>query len=162
MPFIQVDRNQLAATSAALTADVSGSVLIVRLVARVADMALVVARFVAMEVVEGLFSALRERPCVSMVRIVAVIDVSVEAGPSVIPMTSADEDASDEPVRTVEAIGCTVVRRVIEVSVRAYRLRTELDGYLGRRRGVGGKEKACGEAKHLHRLGDIHKSTSQR
>jgi hypothetical protein len=107
-------------------------------VAGVADVALWVMGFVRLEVVEGLGAALRHWTCVSVMRIVAVIDVAVEAAVAVVPGAGADEDSSGEPVGSVVAVRSTGVWSVVKVSVRANGSGSDADGDLG----------GCGHAAH--------------
>ncbi len=102
-------------------------VLIFRTVAGIPDMTLKVVSFVAMEVVEGLFIALRERSVVSVTGVIAVIDMTVEAARTVEPGACADEDSACEPIRAVIAVRGAVVRREIVVAVRAYGRGTDAD-----------------------------------
>ena len=133
---------------AASTAHVASGVFAASFMSGTADVTLEVTRLIGMEVVEWLFAALWERACVAVVRVVAVIDVAVETGASVIPVTRSNEGTSDEPVRPIEAVGRAVVGGIIEVSVGTDRFRAELDGDLGWSGGVSGEQaNASGKAK---------------
>ena len=90
----------------------------------VADMALTIASLVSLEVIERLNAAIRVGPVVSVMRVVTIVYVPVKAVWPVEPGTGPDEEAPIEPVRAVVAVGSTIVRRVIEVSVRASRRST--------------------------------------
>jgi hypothetical protein len=107
----------------------AGSVLSAGLMAGVADVALAVAGFVAVEVVEGLGSTFGERAVITVVRVETVIDVSVKPVRTVEPGTGAEKDPPDEPVRAVVAIGSAIVWRVIEVAVRTNRGRPKVDSH---------------------------------
>jgi hypothetical protein len=76
-----------------------------RVVAGIAYVALTVARFVALEVVERLRPAFRHRSSVTMLRIVAVVDVAVKAARTMKPWTGSDEQPASKPVRTIVAVG---------------------------------------------------------
>jgi hypothetical protein len=123
-----------AAAMAAATTSVSGEgVLIARFVAGIAYMALAIARFVSLEVVEPLRSTPRQRSSVAIVRVIAVVDVAVKAARAVVPGTGSEKDSADKPVGTIVAVGRTVVGRVVEVAVGASGLRpdTNANGDLG-------------------------------
>ena len=108
-------------------------VLIARVVVAVADMASPVARLVAVEVIELLFAAPRQRTVVTVTRIVAVINMTVEVFGTVVPVASADEYSVHEPVWPVVAVGRTVIWSVVEVPIGAHRLHSKADGDLGLR-----------------------------
>ena len=123
-----------AAAMAAATTSVSWEgVLIARFVAGIAYMALAIARFVSLEVVEPLRSTPRQRSSVAIVRVIAVVDVAVKAARAVVPGTGSEKDSADKPVGTIVAVGRTVVGRVVEVAVGASGLRpdTNANGDLG-------------------------------
>ena len=84
--------------------DEAAAVLVGGLVAGVADMALEIVRFVAVEVVEGVLAAVGKWAVVAMMRVVAVVDVTVKPAGAVEPGTRSDEDAAVEPVRAVVAV----------------------------------------------------------
>ena len=76
------------------TATVPGEscgVFIARFVARLADVALSITRLVAVEVVERGLSALRHGSPVTLTRVVAIVNVAVEASGSVEPGARPDE-----------------------------------------------------------------------
>jgi hypothetical protein len=91
------------------------------IVASLAYVALPVARFISAETAEGMLTPPGHRAGVAVMRIIAVIDVAVEAMRAVEPRAGADEDSVCEPIRTIVAVGGTVIRRIVEVSVRAAR-----------------------------------------
>jgi len=93
----------------------------------VADVALAIASFIALEVLKGLRAARRHRSTVAVVRIVAVVDVSVKTVGAVEPGAGADEDATSEPVGSIVAVGGAVVRGVVEVSIGANRSCADVD-----------------------------------
>src|ERR1700722_853807 len=104
----------------------------------VAGVASAVARFVAMEVVEGLFAALRHRSAVAVMRVVAVVDMAVEVVLAAVPVAGANEDSAVKPVGPVVAVGRAVVGSLVVVAVRADRLHSKTNGDLGGRRGARG------------------------
>jgi hypothetical protein len=119
-----------AATAGVTTALESSGMFVGGFVAGVAYVALWVAGFVRLEVVEGLGSALGHRACVSVARIVAVVDVAVEAAVAVIPGAGTEEDSAGEPVGTVVTVGGAGVWGVIKVAVGAYGGGSDADGDL--------------------------------
>jgi hypothetical protein len=85
----------LAMTSGVATAAVAGEgVFAARIVTSIAYVALAVARFVSVEVVEGLRSALRQGTMIAVMGIVAVIDVAVKAAVAVKPGAGSDKDSA--------------------------------------------------------------------
>jgi hypothetical protein len=99
---------------------------------------LTVAGFVWLEMREGLRPAFRQRTMIAVVRIVAVIDVAVEAVRTVKPGAGTDKDSADEPVGAVVAVGGALVRCIVEVAVWTYRSNPDTDGDLG------GRHRGCG------------------
>ena len=95
-----------------------------------ADVALSVTRFVAVEVVEGLGAALGERAGVSVMGVVAIVNVTVPAVGAVEPGTGSVEDSADKPIGAVVAVGRAGIGSVVEVSVGADGLDTDLNGDL--------------------------------
>src|ERR1700676_3269334 len=77
-------------------------------------------RLVAMEVVEGFLPATRQRPVITVMRVVAVINMAGEPTRTVEPGSSSEKHSADKPVRPVIAVRSAVVRSVVEVSVGAH------------------------------------------
>ena len=118
-----------------VTAAVSGKpgcMLAARIVSRSTRMPLEVMRFVWVKTVEGVFAAFRNWPGVSMMRIVAVVYVAIEAWMAVKPRPCSDKDTAIEPIRPVVAIRGTRIRSVIEIAIRTYRRDTDAHPYLSR------------------------------
>ena len=120
-------RAATAMEAAAITMSAGETMLSMEVMTGIADVALAVARFIAVEVIEGAVAASREWSVIAVVRIVAVIHVAVEAVGPMEPGSSADEDTAVEPVRPVIAIRSTVIRRVVEITVRAGRRNADTD-----------------------------------
>jgi hypothetical protein len=95
--------------------------------AGISNMAVTVAGFVAVEVLERGRAALRKRTVVAVVRVEAVIYVAVKAVRTVEPGAGTEKDATDEPVRSVVAVGRAVIRRVVEVTIGADGGRAKVD-----------------------------------
>jgi hypothetical protein len=123
----------MAAGVGAAAAIAGETVFTTGVVAGVAFVAAAVSGFVAVEVVEHFLAMLRERSSVSVMRVVAVVDVTEEAMGAMEPGTGSDEDPVGKPVRTVIAIGGAIVGRVVEVAIRAYGgpSNVDADGNLG-------------------------------
>jgi hypothetical protein len=87
-----------------------------------------------------------------VVRIVAVINVTVEAVRPMKPGPGADENSASEPIRTVVPIGGAVIGRVIEVPVWAYWRRPNLNDYLSRCFHGDAEKDAYGETEQANRF----------
>ena len=118
----------------------SSSVFVARIMTGISYMPLAVPRFVRVEVGEWLLPAFRDRSNVTVMRVVPVIDVAIEAMRTVEPRTGSDEDAANEPIRPIVTIGSTVVWGVVEVSVRAYWCDSNVDGNLSRYNRTAGED----------------------
>src|ERR1700760_2205730 len=94
-------RAATAMEAAAITMSAGETMLSVEVMTGIADVALAVACFVGVEMIEGAVAAAGEWSVVAVVRIVAVIHVAVEAVGPMEPGSSADEDAAVEPVRPI-------------------------------------------------------------
>jgi hypothetical protein len=109
----------------------SGLVFIACVMAGIAYMALPVARLVSVEMVERLLAVAGHRPMVAMPWIEAVVHVAVKAVRPMKPRTRTEEQPANEPIRTIVAIRGTIIRRIVEVPVRAHRRRSNADYNLG-------------------------------
>ena len=95
---------------------------------------------------------------VSMAIVEVMIDMAVEMFWPMEPRSGSDEHAAYEPLGAVVPIGGTIVRRLLIVSVRANRGRSDIDRNL--RSGIMGdrQEKSCANGhntqmlKYFHRL----------
>jgi hypothetical protein len=104
----------------ATTTAISGqSMFSMRFMAGVAYVALTIPRLVSVEVVEPLLPAPRQRPGVTMVRIVAVVDVAEKAARTVKPGAGSEKYSADKPIRPIVAIWSAVVGGIVEVTVGA-------------------------------------------
>jgi hypothetical protein len=102
-------------------------VFIGRVMVSRAFVALAISRLVSMEMIERLFPALRERSTISVVRVKAVVDVTVEAMRTVKPRTGPNEDPANKPVRSVVAVGRTVIGCIVEVPIGTHRRHSDVD-----------------------------------
>jgi hypothetical protein len=97
-----------------------------------AYMALSIPRLVPVEVVELLFSALRQRSTVTVVRVITVVYVAVEAASAVKPGASSEKDPANKPIGPIVAVGSAVIRLIVEVPVRAHGRHSNADANLRR------------------------------
>jgi hypothetical protein len=118
-------------------------VLTAAFVTGVAHVAVAIAGFVAVEVVEGFFSAAGHRSAIAAMWIIAVIDVAVKAVGAVEPGAGSEEDSAVKPVGAVVAVGGAVVGSVVVIAVRAYGGWADVDaeGNLGGGSGSAAKKK---------------------
>ena len=127
---------RLAVTTAVVTTAMEravgfGVVLAAHVMTCVAYMATPNPRFVALKMIERRCAALWQWSGIAVMRIIAVIDVAVEAVRSVKPWTRSDEQTASEPIRPIVTVGSAIIRNIVEVSVRAYRWNTDGNGDLG-------------------------------
>jgi hypothetical protein len=129
----------------------SGTVFTASIVACVADLTLSIPCLVRVEVGERLFPALRSRPVVTVMRIVAVVDVAVEATGAMEPGASSEEDPANEPIGPIVAIGSALIWGIVKIPVRAYRRRSNVNGNLSRYHGHAAHQRnsECRESKRL-------------
>src|ERR1700688_4369033 len=110
----------MAAATTTTTSISREGMLIARIVTGGAYVTPSIPRLVAMEVVEGFLPATRQRPVITVMRVVPVINMPVEATRAVEPGSGSQKHSADKPVRPVIAVRSAVVRSVVEVSIRAY------------------------------------------
>jgi hypothetical protein len=115
-PLVAVSAAVPTSTTATLR---TSSVLASAIMCRFACMPLPVARLVRLEVVERAIAAIWGQSGVSVARVVAIVNVTVEAGTAVKPWSSSDEKAAIEPVGAIVPIRGAVVRSVVIVPIRA-------------------------------------------
>jgi hypothetical protein len=89
-------------------------------------------RFVRVKMGERPLSMLRHRSDVSVVRIIAIVHVTIEVMTAMKPWASSNENPAIEPIRPVITIGSAVIRGIVEVTVRAHRRHSDVDGNLSR------------------------------
>jgi len=128
-----VSRFLVVPASVATTAAVSGkSVFPAAFVGSLAYMTVPIPRLICIEMIEALGPALWERAMVAIPGIVTVVHMAIEAGMAMEPGTRSDEDSARKPVGTVVSVGGAVIRRIVEISVRAHRSDAYVDSNLGR------------------------------
>jgi hypothetical protein len=101
------------------------------IMARIAYVTLPIASLVCVEVVKRLLSAARKRSSITVMRIVAVVDVAVKAVRTMKPGTSPDKHSSSKPIGPIVTVGGTVIGSVVEVPIGAHRGHSNVDGNLG-------------------------------
>lgn len=123
-------------TTAAAPATISGEgAFMAGIMSRIAGVALSVPRFIPVKMVEGPVAAIGQRPMVTVMGIVPVIDMAQETVPTVEPWASPDKDSVREPVRLVVAVRSAIVRSVVEVPV--WTPRSSSNVYSNRNLGLG-------------------------
>jgi hypothetical protein len=123
--------------AASMSASISRErMLSLRFMASVAYVPSSITRLVALEVVEALRPAPRQRSDVSVMGIIAVVNMAEKAVRAVKPGASAEEYSANKPIRPVITVRSTVVWGIVKVSVRANGSRADVyaDGNLGWRR----------------------------
>ena len=100
-------------------------------VGSVAYVALGIMRLVSLEVVELLCPARGHRSMVAVARIIAIVDVAIKAVGAVEPGAGSDEHPTRKPIRPIVAVGCAIIRSIVEVAVGAYRRHSNVNGNLG-------------------------------
>ena len=114
---------------------ISRSMFVRPIMTGIACVALSVPGLVCMEMFVGLLPARWVGSDVAVMRIVAVVDMAIKSVRAVIPGSSPDEYAPNEPIRPIVAIRCTVIGSKVVVAIRAHRRNPNVDGYLCRRTG---------------------------
>jgi hypothetical protein len=147
-----------AATTGRTSALESRSALAARVVAWVSDVSVSIARFVAMEVVEGVVSAVWQRAVIAMVRIPSVIHVAVEAARAMEPRSGSNENAVHKPVWPVIAVGGAIVGSIVKVPIGAVGRRSKVHAYGNLGLGGGSKtHQQKGESRKSKQLPSGHK-----
>jgi len=100
-------------------------------VSGLAHVAVPIPGFIALEVRKRLRSARWHRTMIPIVWIVAIIYVSIKTMRAMEPRACANKDSARKPVGSVVAIRSAIIRRVVEISVGAYRSNTDADCNLG-------------------------------
>jgi hypothetical protein len=129
----------------------SSAVFTAWIVACLAYVALPIPRLVRMEMAERRLSALRHRSRITVARIIAVINVAVEAVRTMEPWASAEEYPANKPIWTIVAIRSAGIRRIVKVPIRTHRRRSNINGDLSRGHGHAAQQHYSGsnESKQL-------------
>ncbi len=118
----------------------AGAVFAAAFMAGMSHVALPVARLIRMEVIERLFPALGNRSVVTMMRVIAIVDVAIKAVTAMKPGTGSDEQTAIEPVWPIVAVGRATVRGVVEITVGTVRGHSDVDANLSWGRGNRGRQ----------------------
>ena len=101
----------------------------------VAYVALRIMGLISLEVVELLCPARGQRSMVTVMRIIAIVDMAIKAVGTMEPGAGSDEHPARKPIRPVVTVGRAIIRSIVEVAVGAYRRHPNVDGNLGRGQG---------------------------
>jgi len=104
--------------------------LIAGIVAGVPCVASPIPRLVAVEVIELPLTAFGHRPVIAMMRVIAVVHMAIEPFVAAIPWPCSKEDPAGKPVRSVIAVGGTLIGFIVEVPVWAFRCHANADTNL--------------------------------
>lgn len=110
-------RRALAPSSASASSISGQGMFTTRVMTGVAHVASSVPRLVAMEMVERPLPAAWQRPDVAMMRIIAVVDMTVKMARSMEPGSGSNEHSARKPIGPIVAVGGTVVRGIVKVPV---------------------------------------------
>jgi hypothetical protein len=131
-------------SAVATAASISGQgVFAATVMAGVAYVPAPVPRLIAVEVVELHCSAFRHRPSVSVVRVIPVIDVTIESRAAAKPWTGSKEHSANKPVGPVVTVGGTIVGRIVEVPIGTHRRHSNIDANLSRPLGWTAEQGNC-------------------
>jgi hypothetical protein len=93
-----------------------------------APVAAPVTHLVPVEVVEGSVSMLREWAAVAVLGVEAVVHVAVEVVGAMEPRAGSGKETAAEPLRPIVSVWGAVLRRIVEVAIRASRRYPDIDG----------------------------------
>jgi hypothetical protein len=93
-----------------------------------AHMAAPITHLVPVEVIEGPVTMLRNWTVIAVMWIEAVVHVAVEVVGAMEPRAGSDKDTAGEPLRPIVPVRGAAIRGVVEVTVRASRRHSDIDG----------------------------------
>jgi hypothetical protein len=102
-----------------------------------------VSRLVSVEVVEPLLPSSRQRSIVAVMWVKPVVHVPIEPARPVEPGAGSKKHPASKPIRPIVAVGGTVVRRIVEVPIRADRSHSNADADLCRRQRCRAQQSSC-------------------
>ena len=143
----------LVMSAAMRTAPVSGKrVFTTPLVGSGAYVTPTIPRLVCLKVVEALCSTRRQWSVVTVMGIEAIVDMAVKAMRAMEPRTGSNKHPANKPIGPVITVRSTVIRGIVEVTVRAHGSRPDVyaDRNLGlhhRRTAQEASYQSC-ESKH--------------
>jgi hypothetical protein len=150
-----------AACVAAAAVEAGKGVFTAGFMRSVTFVALPVTGFVAVEVIEPLFTASGERAVITVVRVETVVHVAIEPMWPMKPGAGSDEHATVEPIRPVISVRSAVVRGVVKIAIRAYGSNPDADRDL-RRRNLGRAQERHAYGRDSKRFSGEHKFSSLR
>lgn len=112
-------------------------VLAAAFMARIAGLAVPIVSRTCVEAIERLLPPRRNGPVIPMMRIIALVNVAIKSARAVKPWPSSYEYPAREPIRSIVAIGRTIIGRIVKVAIRAHWRHTDVDGNLCGCRGKG-------------------------
>jgi hypothetical protein len=110
----------------------SGVVFAASVMWRSTRVAMLIVRRVCTKTAEGVLPAFWHRSMVAVARIVALVNMAIKSMRPVEPGAGPDEYPSSEPIRTIVAIGRTVIRSIRKVAVGAHWSHPNVDRHLRR------------------------------
>jgi hypothetical protein len=103
------------------------------IMARSAYMTLPIASLICVEVIKLLLSAARKRSTITVMRIIAVVDVAVKTVGTMKPGTSPNKQSSSKPIGPIVTVGSALIGSIVEVPIGAHGRHSNVDGNLGGR-----------------------------
>ncbi|HVI10926.1 MAG TPA: hypothetical protein VND65_21760 [Candidatus Binatia bacterium] len=85
-----------------------------------------ISRLVCPEVIEALGSVVWQRSSVTVMRVKPVIDMAAKVVWAVKPWAGSKKHPADKPIRPVVAVGSTVVRGIVKISIRTHGSRPDV------------------------------------
>jgi hypothetical protein len=110
----------------------SSEVFAAAVMARGSNVPEAISGFVGVKVGERTFPSIGNGAHITVVRIKAIVYVSVEAARSTKPWSHSNKRAANEPVGSVIPVGGTAVRGIVKVAIGTVRGQIDASGDLGR------------------------------
>ncbi len=101
-------------------------VLMARVMGSGAYVTSAITRLISLEVVEGFRSTLRQWSVVAVMGIEAIVDMAVKAMRAMEPRTGSNKHPANKPIGPVITVRSTVIRGIVEVTVRAHGSRPDV------------------------------------
>jgi hypothetical protein len=87
-----------------------------------------ITHLVTVKVIEGPVSMLRDWTAIAVTWIEAAVHLAMEVAGTMEPRAGSDKDTAAEPLRPVVPVRGTAIRRIVEITIRAYRRYPDIDG----------------------------------
>ncbi len=110
-------------------------VLTRRFMAGIAYVAAPISRLISLKVVEALGPAPRQRSAITVTRIKPVVDMSEKAARTVKPRACSNKYPAHKPIGPVITVRGTVIRGIVEISVRTHRSHSDVYAHRNLRLG---------------------------